>query len=64
MVGDVLKWIEIYLFGSKYQDFYKRIFVVIIGSSFGDDVFFGVEMFKENLVIIFCIGVGSNFEKM
>ncbi|PFX28712.1 Collagen alpha-3(VI) chain [Stylophora pistillata] len=63
MAGNALKWTETHLFGSKNQDSYKRILVVIIGSSSGDDVFLGSEMLKANLVTIFCIGVGSNFEK-
>lgn len=63
MVGDALKWTETHLFGSKHQDSYKRILVVIIGSSSGDNVFLGAEMLQENSVTTFCIGVGSNFEK-
>lgn len=61
MVGEVLKLIEIYLFGSKYYDFYWWIFVVMMGSIFEDDVFIVVEMLKLNVVMVFCVGVGNYY---
>lgn len=63
MVGDALKSTETHLFGSKHQDSYGRILIVIMGSTSEDDVFLGAEMLKTNSVTIFCIGVGSNVEK-
>lgn len=61
MVGEVLKLIEIYLFGSKYYDFYWWIFVVMMGSIFEDDVFIVVEMLKLNVVMVICVGVGNYY---
>lgn len=64
LVGEALKSAKIHLFGTKHQDSYRRILVVIMGSTSVDDVFSGSEGLKANMVRVFCVGVGSQYEPM
>lgn len=61
VVGEALKLTETHLFGSKHHDSYRRILVVIMGSTSEDDVFLGADMLKANAVTVFCVGVGNHY---
>lgn len=61
MVGEALKLTETHLFGSKHHDSYRRILVVMMGSTSEDDVFIAAEMLKSNAVTVFCVGVGNYY---
>lgn len=63
MIGEALKLTETHLFGSKHHDSYRRILVLIMGSTSEDDVFIGAEMLKVNAVTVFCVGVGNHYER-
>lgn len=60
-VGEALKLTETHLFGSKHHDSYRRILVVMMGSTSEDDVFLAAEMLKANAVTVFCVGVGNHY---
>ena len=61
LVGEALKFTETHLFGSEHHDSYRRILVVIMGSTSEDDVFIAAEMLKSNAVTVFCVGVGNHY---
>lgn len=61
MVGEALKLTETHLFGSKHHDSYRRILVVMMGSTSEDDVFIAAEMLKSNAVTVICVGVGNHY---
>lgn len=63
MIGEALKSTEMHLFGSKHHDSYRRILVVMMGSTSEDDVFLGADILKENAVMVFCVGVGNHYER-
>ena len=63
MIGEALKLTETHLFGSKHHDSYRRILVVVMGSTSEDDVFIGAELLKANTVKVFCVGVGNYYER-
>ena len=60
-IGEALKLTETHLFGSKHHDSYRRILVVLMGSTSEDDVFLAAEMLKANAVTVFCVGVGNHY---
>ena len=60
--GEALKAAKNQLFGSKHSDSYRRILVLVMGSTAVDDVFYGAEELQANSVIVFCVGAGSGFE--
>lgn len=62
-VGEALKTVKAQLYGSKHHDSYRRILVVIIGSTSADDVFLGAELLKANKVRVLCVGVGNQYER-
>ena len=61
VLGEALRLTETHLFGSKHHDSYRRILVVMLGSTSEDDVFLAAEMLKANGVTVFCVGVGNHY---
>lgn len=63
VAGEALKATKSYLFGSKHNDSFRKILVMVMGSVAVDDVFFGAEELQANAVTIFCVGAGTQYER-